>query len=848
MRKCILVLMLGFCLFPTGSKAQKAYFVDGYHGGIYGHYPLWVTQFMVDKMEQHPEWKLGLEIEPETWDSVKVQSPVAYANFSRMVLNNRVEFTNPTYAQPYAYNISGESLIRQFEYGIKRLHEHFPGLSFHTYAVEEPCFTSSLPQLLKQFGFKYAVLKSPNTCWGGYARAYGGQLVNWVGPEGTSILTVPRYKSEALEENSTWQTTAWNNSTAFLQSSYDYGIQDPVGMCYQDAGWKNGPWLGFGENIKNKSVYVTWKEYFEEISPGKTTDNWHFSQEDVLVNLMWGSQALQRIGQQVRRAENMIVRSEKISAMANLEHQYLPEEGSYMDAWRTLMMAQHHDSWIVPYNQLNSKQNWISAIKDWTDHTTLIAEQNNERALSSFKLIGNSVEKGLGFIRVYNSIASARSEVVSLVLPDNLMTADIAIYNSQGKLIASTVTLNGTVPVVKFKAQVPAMGYATYALQKRKSKNKSSKHVSFDAQGNCILENDQYKIVLDKAKGGTIKKMIAKYVDNKDFASNGDSYSMGELSGFFYSDKQFYSSAQAPVSIAVLEDNQLVTKVEVRGTIASHPFVQVITLEAGQKRIDFDLRIDWKGNVGIGEYKQESNWTDNRRAFTDDRYKLKVMFPNSLGKTKLFKNAPFDVCESALENTFFGQWDSIKHNVILNWVDVNKEDESYGLALLSDHTTSYLHGENYPLSLTAQYSGIGLWGMDYKIDGPTVMKYALIPHHGKWDEAKIASQSTYWNEPLLTAYQPEVALTDHSFVKTEGSGYEVTTMKVVDGGILLRLFNAEGNASPQQIALGFQVSKVSEILLNGDEIQELPLIKNGLMQSFTVQLPRYGIKTLRITK
>ncbi|KKX50887.1 hypothetical protein L950_0208125 [Sphingobacterium sp. IITKGP-BTPF85] len=63
--------MLGFCLFPTGSKAQKAYFVDGYHGGIYGHYPLWVTQFMVDKMEQHPEWKLGLEIEPETWDSVK---------------------------------------------------------------------------------------------------------------------------------------------------------------------------------------------------------------------------------------------------------------------------------------------------------------------------------------------------------------------------------------------------------------------------------------------------------------------------------------------------------------------------------------------------------------------------------------------------------------------------------------------------------------------------------------------------------------------------------------------------------------------------------------------------------
>ena len=115
-----------------------------------------------------------------------------------------MDFTNPTYAQPYCYNIVGESLIRQFHYGIKN-REHFPNFTFTTYAVEEPCFTSALPQVLQSFGFKYAVLKCPNTCWGGYMKAYGGELVNWIGLDGTSILTVPRYACEELEPNSVWQ-------------------------------------------------------------------------------------------------------------------------------------------------------------------------------------------------------------------------------------------------------------------------------------------------------------------------------------------------------------------------------------------------------------------------------------------------------------------------------------------------------------------------------------------------------------------------------------------------------------------------------------------------------------------
>lgn len=141
---------------PVRSQ-QRVYFVDGYHGGIYGHYPVaWKTRFITDQLAAHPEWRIGLEIEPETWDTVEVRTPADYARFKAIAADRRVEFTNPSYAQPYCYNISGESIIRQFGYGMRKIRSHFPDVEFVTYSVEEPCFTSCLPQILKLYGFKYA--------------------------------------------------------------------------------------------------------------------------------------------------------------------------------------------------------------------------------------------------------------------------------------------------------------------------------------------------------------------------------------------------------------------------------------------------------------------------------------------------------------------------------------------------------------------------------------------------------------------------------------------------------------------------------------------------------------------
>lgn len=97
--KVITALCLALLLLASGTPVrsqQRVYFVDGYHGGVYGHYPVaWKTRFITDQMAAHPEWRIGLEIEPETWDTVEVRTPADYARFKAIAADRRVGIHQP---------------------------------------------------------------------------------------------------------------------------------------------------------------------------------------------------------------------------------------------------------------------------------------------------------------------------------------------------------------------------------------------------------------------------------------------------------------------------------------------------------------------------------------------------------------------------------------------------------------------------------------------------------------------------------------------------------------------------------------------------------------------------------
>ena len=837
-----IVSVFVFVLLSAEVKAQQQpYFVDGYHGGVYGHYPLeWKTRFIVDQMEQHPEWRISLEIEPETWDSVAVHTPVDYRRMQELVKSPRVEFTNPTYAQPYAYNISGESLIRQFQYGIRKINKHFPDVDHLTYAVEEPCFTSALPQILSQLGYKYASLKCPNTCWGGYAAAFGGETVNWIGPDGSSILTSPRHEVEELQKGSVWQTTAWGNQPDYLKACREAGIEHVVGMCFQDAGWKNGPWIGYGNKTRGGSKYVTWREYFEMLGIERSEQDYHFTQEDVRPALMWGSQVMQRIGRQVRRSENIIPQAEKMATMATLlSPSYTTPQEKIDEAWRTLMLAQHNDSWIVPYNGLHRRGTWADWIREWTRS----ADRNAMEVIQSAQneIAGTTAQtNNTAVLRVWNTQPYARHEAVRVALPKEWRGYEVEVQDSEGNRFGAFLGRGNLV----FDAQVPAFGYATYRLirtDRRVERRRGNMEQS------TTIENDLYRIVVDAEKGGVIRELICKQTGENWVDS--ESAGWGELKGYFLSQKKFRSSTETPAKVTTGRWGNVGEWMMIEGEISSHPFTQFIVLYKNSPVIDVELRIDWQEDEAIGEFRQRNAWSTNRRACYDDRYKLTLLFPMPFEKATLDKNAPFDVCRSQLENTHFGKWDEIKHNVILHWVDVAERGENNrSLALMTDHTTSYSFGKGEALGLTVQYSGAGLWGRKYPITEATRINYALIPHRGDWDEAGIEQIRAMRAEPLMSSLHEEAEMTSASLMELSGKGYELVAAYPSEEGIVVRLYNAAADEEPQRLMLGFEAEKVEQVDLNGKTTDQVEVKTRKGKSSFEVHMPRFGFRTYIIYK
>lgn len=803
MKRIFIGLTVLLTVLAQRSFAQQHYFIDGYHGGKYGHYPDGYTGFMTRQLQAHPYWKINLELEPETWDLVRITEPEAYAAFKNMFADQsdtgRIEYVNPGYGQSYLYTSSGESMIRQLSYGIQKLREHFPEAVFTTYSSEEPCFTSALPQVLLSFGFKYASLKNPNTCWGGYTRAFGGELVQWQGPDGSRLPTVPRYSTEKLAANSTWQTTAWNNGAAYIQSALAAGILHPVGMCLQDAGWRGGPWL------QEKAQYETWRSYIGRIADRQHATLWKLNQEDIQVSLVWGAQVLQRIAQQVRRAENKLAAAEKYAAIRTLyDHQPWPQR-ALDTAWKSLLLAQHHDCWIVPYNGRKGDQ-WIDKVKRWTDMSL---------AVSDSILQQNDVTER--HVRIVNTTAHRREEWVIMPGPKG--------------------------SPLMFKASVPPMGYRIYRLQQTAGEAVPAKQHGQLADGRYHIETDLYRVVIDPARGGVITSLINKAQGNREMVDTKNARGFNELRGYFYREAAWRSSTDTVASVRIKEDNKAQVTVEIRGFIAGHPFTQLLTLTNGQRRIDMELRIDWQGDPGIGapqaaHYRAE----DYHKAFYNDSFKLQVLFPLNLSKQQLSKDAPYDVTESRLANTFFNSWDSIKNNVILHWADVT--DGNTGLALFTDHTTSYVHGEHYPLGFTLQYAGTALWGRNYNIDGPTEVKYAIVLHSGKWDAAGISKEAINWSEPLLV--MPASGNSDFSLLSLQDERWEVPALLMDGKDLLVRIYNAAGDSREHELYFSGTAGQAILEQLNGQAVQALPLRRAAGKTIIRLSMPRFGIRTIRL--
>jgi len=843
---------------------KTAYFVDGYHGGIKGHMPLGAWADVLRRLEEHPEWKLCLDIEPISWDVLRRTDPASYETIRRLLEHepSRVEIVAASYAQPFGWVIGGESNIRHLIRGRAIVREHFPGAVVDTYATQEPCWSSCLPQILRSLGYKRAVLKNPGTAWGGYASGIDRETVLWVGPDGTAIPCVPRYACEELVN--CWETEAGLMEPDFVEKCLERGIGHPVGSFLQDLGWPAAPRLN-REGIR----YVTWREYMEEIAEAPT-EEWHFTQEDIRCTLPWGEGTLQRMAREVRAAEIKILAAEKLASIAGALRGYAYPAEKLQAAWDQLMLSQHHDAWIFATTREGREQwAWQAGAQSWM--AELLCDEVLDEAMDAFRQEGDG--ETASRIRVFNLSGVERTELteIEIPLPGDVsaeVPADasgVRIRDAEGAEIPCQLVptrmnrQDGRIQAGRllFEAAPPAMGYQTYAIECVSSGDVRTgpgpddrRAFAFTEGDHVVVVTDLYDIRLDTARGGVITSWYDKAL-NRAIVSADQPFN--EYAGFLAEHDRWASSTETPADVTIKENGPLRVVVEIKGKFADADFATTLSAARGRRRVDFHVRFHYGRETWIGHpwrMAPEHRSTERRKSHHYTRYKLQARFPMKPDGRRLYKNSAFDVTLSRHEDTHYERWDEIKHNIILNWIDVYDERGNYGLAVFSDHTTDYSHGPDGVTALTLGWGGEGgFWWGSRPLTGISEMRYALVPHGERWERAGIQQECANWMQPLVPMYGRLSGPPSASLFRVTDPSIEVSAVWRSGDDLFVRLYNSGPEARRFSLVVSgeMEVGGMCLTELDGRWKEDLqPAERPDRSREAALSLARHGLVTIRL--
>jgi alpha-mannosidase len=554
-------------------------------------------------------------------------------------------------------------------------------------------------------------------------------------------------------------------------------------------------------------------------------------------------------------------------------------------AWDDLLWAQGHDPWITATTR-TGRQAWafqVAAGTMQTEETATSIVNEAARALAGESGSNGGDRSQSQWLRVVNTLAAERHEVVEVGFATDRGTRSVRVLDSQGQEIpsqlistrrySSSAPQNGprrgeaamralapgeslNASTILFRARVPGIGSSLYRLEPRSqdavSAGAGSTSANAGADGMVVLENDLYRVRIDPARGGAITSLYVKKLA-KEFCDTAARGAINEYRGYFIAQKQWRSSTEQLANVTVVENGPLRARVRISGQVGGVPFQTMIGLTEGRRRIEFQVRFSYEQDNWIGDpwdIKPEDRRSERRRSQNDGRWKLQAFFPVDLRNQAIYKNAAYDVRKSRNADTFFQGWDEIKHNILVNWVDLFDERQKLGLAVFSDHTTAYTHGREHPLALVLGWGWEGgFWWGKRPLQGTTQIAYALVPHQGLWDEASLCEEMAQWQEPMvpfLLQGTPAGGAATRSLVRVEAPGVEIPTIQVDGDRTLVRLFNAAGPDAEFAVSFLARPSRVELVELNGKSIRDLP-VSRGSDGRYAVRLamPRFGIRTLR---
>ncbi len=745
----------------------------------------------VEDLESHPELRIGLQAEGYTLDWLEQNDPT-FMDEARGWLQKYQGRWVPgggSYGQPYFTFISEESGIRQLFYGTRSIKEHF-GYDNTIYMYSEHETMPQLPQVLAGMGYEGAIFRTHMT-YGGDGPYKDADLVNWTGPDGSRILSVPAYtvrQNDGLgnewliinyEPGIEWNTGAastWKEVEHWKSEVLARGISHPVISRCED--WYTRPSEQLLKDAAGHSSqgteWVTNEDYFAILTEaGIEPVDWQVGPNDFSTQQPWGYTG-NRTWTNPRVASSKALTAEALAVGAiRSGFQWTAEHQQRLDeAWKQLLIAEHHDTLIC-------------AIYDEGRDFTVPSEQlSGALAKEVATYLAQQTEAKGPSVFVFNPTAQPRTEKVAL---------------SDGRILVAK--------------DVPALGYKVFsteeALQPAASQSDQLK-----------LETDRYTV--EWAPTGGLTRLFDKQL-GKELIAPG--VRTGTLSGVIDSDWA-YSQGSAQLTAAGSDYWEVVEqgRVGVVGYKLTYHFTE------GDPKIGLTVSLDVPRGTRIG-CPDKGETPQERRSYRAHKHDEKLRY--SLATTLADPKYAGDYVWGRSYPTKVRHLPLIISELPAKTVDIDAnmwaglEQDNLGLAIANRGSSGY-RAVGGTLELLLAYSGEYVWGDNF-LTGAWDQEFALIPYAGKTDRPWVQQQAQAFYAPL---YAIEFTGTggsapmQGSFVDLEQAGAETQVLALFpqEGKLWLRLVNmspAKVSATCREVTAASNLA-LTESLESGSKLNLMP--------------------------
>jgi len=792
-------------------------------------------QSVLDLMREYPDFKFTMS-SARTYEWMQEKYPDLFKQIEQRVKEGRWEVIGGMWVEPDLNMPDGESLVRQILVGKRYFQKNFGVDVKIGWNPDSFGYNYQLPQIYKKSGMDYFVTQK--LMWAHEFTTFPYKYFWWQAPDGSRLLTYfPHDYADGIDAEpmgsqiATWMPSIYGKTIPDKpEMMHLYGVGDhgggPTRIMLDHADQLRSP-----DAVFPKLEFSFARNFFSDMEkklPNMQVPTWDGELYFQYHRGVFTTQAETK--RRIRRAEELVLNSEKFSSLALLYGHAYPQEGMERN-WKNLLFDHFHD--IMPgsgiaVNYLDAKRN--------LENVDRIADDFTMDSLREIAAHVNTQGNGIP-VMIFNSLSWPRTDVteVEVQLPEP--ARQIEVVDSAGKPAeAQLLSLDPETHRARFLllTNTPSLGYQTYFV--RAATGAPPVHSLLKATADT-LENEFLRVKVDP-QTGCMTSLFDKRSGTESLApaetdTGGPKTSTcGNLLQTFVDkpqkwdawnidadfEKQHWDLDKAD-EVKLIASGPLRAVIEVKNHFQNSTFVRDIILYAGVPRVDVKMQTEWH----------------------EKHILLKVAFPVSAHSDKATYEIPFGSVERPTTRNTPAEQAQFEVPA-QRWADIS--DSKHGFSLLNDCKYGYdAKGNVLRLSLLRSPE----WPDPHADEGHHEFTYSLYPHGGGWKDALTIRRGYELNYKLISLpfgkHQGTLAA-KHSFLQAQPDNVIVTAVKKAedDNALVFRFYEWAGKDGEVKLQLPPGAQSASETDLMERPIANLP-VENAAV---TLRTKPYEIKTIKV--